>query len=263
MIPRTIIVTAQQRPANWLAGIEENNPQHRICFFDDQAARELVASHFPGDTLVAYDRIMPGAYRADLFRYCALQVLGGIYTDSSIPYSLPFSEMWDLDQDRVYLVCDKHDRAIQVAMMACNHNSRFMQLCQQRATRNILSSYYGDSPLSITGPVMAGRCFRDYTGQSQPRPGEIYAALEKGQPPVDISYRIERTNGEYRENVAEAVLVNARNEVLFPYKLNRWREHRDDKNYYWKAWNQRTVYGEKMSFLRRLASRIGSRKVPR
>jgi len=260
VIPRTIIVTARQRPSDWLAEVAENNPQHRICFFDDPEARDLVASHFPGDTLAAYDKILPGAYKADLFRYCALQVLGGIYTDSRIPYSLPFADMWDLDQDRVYLVRDKHDHAIQVAMMACNRNSRFMQLCQQRATRNILSGYYGDSPLSITGPEMAWRCFRDYTGQSQPRPGETYAALEPGQPPVDISYQIEKTSGEYRENVAEAVLVNARKERLFPYKLNRQREHRDDKNYYWKAWSRRTVYGEKMRHVRRLVSKIRNRK---
>ena len=260
MIPHTIIVTAKHCPSNWLAEIAEINPQHKIYFFDDQAARELVARHFPGDTLTAYDKIMPGAYKADLFRYCALQVLGGIYTDSRIPYSLPFSELWDLDQDRVYLVRDKHDYAIQVAMMACNRNSRFMQLCQQRATRNILSGYYGDSPFSITGPEMAWRCFREYTGQSQPRPGEIYTALEQGQPPVDVSYQVEKTSGEYRENVAEAVLINARKEVLFPYKLNLWREHRNDKNYYWKAWSQGAVYGEKMRFLRRLVSGIGKLK---
>ncbi|MFC1680649.1 glycosyltransferase [Pseudomonadota bacterium] len=257
MIPRNIIVTAKERPEAWLAQLARDNPEHSICFFDDQFAMGLVAKHFPGDSLVAYQKVRPGAYRADLFRYCALQVLGGIYTDTQIPYSLPFSEMWDLDQDRVYLVSDKRSRAIQVGIMACNQNSRFMQLCQQQATRNILANYYGESPFSITGPEMAWRCFRDYTGEPVPGLGGTYAALETGEPPVEIGYQIERTSGAYWADVAEAVVVNTDKKVLFPYKLNQFRRHRKDKDYYWKAWNRRSVYGEKMGLLGRLLSRFG------
>jgi len=213
--------------------------------------------YFPGDTLQAYDKLKPSAYRADLFRYCALQVMGGIYSDSLIPYSLPFSDMWDLEQDRVYLVRDKQSQAIQVGTMACSRDSRFMQLCQQRATRNICANYYGNSPLSITGPEMAWRCFREYTGESLPLPGKTYAAVEKGDPPVEIKYQIERTSGDYRQNVAEAVFVDAEGKMLFPYKLNRFREHRKDKSYYWKAWHRRTVYPEKTGILHGLVRKFG------
>lgn len=256
MIPNNIIVTAQECPETWLAQLARDNPHHRICFFDDRAARDLVVKYFPGDTVLAYDKVKPAAYRADLFRYCALQVMGGIYSDSMIPYSMPFSKLWDLEQDRVYLVCDKNSRAIQVGTMACNRNSRFVQLCRQRATNNICSNYYGDTPFSITGPEMAWHCFREYTGNTLPLPGKTYSALVKGDPPVEIRYQIERTSGEYRQNVAEAVFVNAEKLVLFPYKLNRFRTHRADKNYYWKAWHRRSVYGEKVRIFHGLAGKI-------
>lgn len=256
MIPRNIIVTAQKRPEAWLDQLAQNNPLHTICYFDDKAARDLIVEHFPGETVLAFDKVKPGAYRADLFRYCALQLMGGIYSDSLIPYSMPFSEMWDLDQDRVYLVCDKNMHAIQVGTMACNRNSRFMQLCQQRATHNICAGYYGDSPLGISGPEMAWRCFNEYTGESQPMAGKTYSALENDDPPVEIKYKIERTSGNYRQEVAEAVFVNTEKEVLFPYKLNRFRKHRKDKSYYWKAWHQRTVYGEKTGIFRRLVRKF-------
>ncbi len=245
MIPRNIIVTDRERPETWLAQLARDNPSHKICFFDDKASRDLIVKYFPGDTLQAYDKLKPSAYRADLFRYCALQVMGGIYTDSLIPFNLPFDEFWDLNEDRVYLVRDKNERAIQVGAMACNRDSRFMQLCQQRATRNICANYYGNSPLSITGPEMAWRCFREYTGQPLTTPGRTYSAMRTGEPPVDISYQIKKASAAYKTDVAEAVFADARGEFLFPYKLNRDRQHRSRKNYYGNAWYQRTVYGEK------------------
>ena len=245
MIPNNIIVTARERPDAWLSLVAEANPDHQIHYFDDEASRALVAQHFNGDTLAAYDKVVPKAYRADLFRYCALQVMGGIYTDPLIPYGLPFEKMWDLARDRVYLVRDKYGDTIQVASIACNRNSRFMQLCQQKATRNILNEYYGESPLSITGPQMAWRCFREYTGESLPQLGRTYAALKPGEPPVQIDYQIGITHGDYRLNVSEAVFVDRQRNVVFPYKLNRFRGHREDEKYYWKAWHRRTVYGEK------------------
>jgi len=244
MIPRNIIITARERPEKWLTELAEINPDHHIYFFDDEASRAFVAQHFPGDTLAAYDKVVPKAYRADLFRYCALQVLGGIYSDILIPYSLPFSRMWDLEQDRVYLVRDKSNSAIQVSTMACNRDSWFMHMCRQKATLNIQNNYYGVSPLSITGPEMAWRCFQEYTGKSQPRLGKTYPAVNDTDPPIQINFQLKKTFGEYKRNVAQAVFIDHRRNVLFPYKLNQFRKHRKNPDYYWKAWHRRTVYGE-------------------
>ena len=258
MIPRHIIVTARERPAAWLDDLARLNPGLKINFFNDSAARAFLVDHFPEETLTAYDKIRPGAFRADLFRYCALEIMGGIYSDTLIPYDRPFSDLWDLDQDRIYLLLDKNPGCIQVAIMACPANRLFMKRCRETATRQILQGYYGDSPLDITGPRMAGRCFNSYTGENAPTAGQIYPALAGDQPAIDLSYQVVASSGRYREEVAEAVVANSEKNPLFPYKLNTHRTHRDKPGYYWKAWRHRAVYGEWSGRVRALLARAKS-----
>jgi len=53
-------------------------------FYDDNAASSFIATHFPHEVLEAYKAITPGAFKADLFRYCVLLINGGIYADMDI-----------------------------------------------------------------------------------------------------------------------------------------------------------------------------------
>lgn len=39
-------------------------------FYDDDAAAKFLSDHFPPEVREAYDSILPGAIKADLFRYC-------------------------------------------------------------------------------------------------------------------------------------------------------------------------------------------------
>ncbi len=53
-------------------------------FYDDEAAREFLSTHFPPEVGEAYDSINPGAFKADLFRYCVLLIRGGVYADVDV-----------------------------------------------------------------------------------------------------------------------------------------------------------------------------------
>lgn len=53
---------------------------HRL--FDSAAARAMIAAHFGAETLAAYDRCAVPAMQADLFRYCALWLHGGVWMDA-------------------------------------------------------------------------------------------------------------------------------------------------------------------------------------
>lgn len=53
-------------------------------FYDDTAAGEFLSLHFPPEVREAYDAITPGAFKADLFRYCVLLIKGGIYSDMDV-----------------------------------------------------------------------------------------------------------------------------------------------------------------------------------
>ena len=53
-------------------------------FYDDDSASEFISLHFPAEVREAYDAIIPGAFKADLFRYCVLLIKGGIYADMDV-----------------------------------------------------------------------------------------------------------------------------------------------------------------------------------
>lgn len=53
-------------------------------FYLDADAEAFLATHFPPEVLEAYRALIPGAFKADLFRYCALLIHGGVYADVDI-----------------------------------------------------------------------------------------------------------------------------------------------------------------------------------
>ncbi|KAL9187784.1 hypothetical protein ACHAXT_006162 [Thalassiosira profunda] len=53
-------------------------------FYDDDSAGEFLGAHFPPEVREAYESITPGAFKADLFRYCVLLIRGGVYADMDV-----------------------------------------------------------------------------------------------------------------------------------------------------------------------------------
>jgi hypothetical protein len=53
-------------------------------FYADEDAASFLSTHFPAEVREAYDALLPGAFKADLFRYCVLLIHGGVYADVDI-----------------------------------------------------------------------------------------------------------------------------------------------------------------------------------
>jgi Glycosyltransferase sugar-binding region containing DXD motif len=53
-------------------------------FYTDDAASNFLSTHFSAQVREAYDALRPGAFKADLFRYCVLLIHGGVYADMDI-----------------------------------------------------------------------------------------------------------------------------------------------------------------------------------
>ncbi len=52
--------------------------------FHDAACSEFIAREYPPDVLMAYDSLIPTAFKADLWRYCVLYKYGGVYLDAKL-----------------------------------------------------------------------------------------------------------------------------------------------------------------------------------
>jgi hypothetical protein len=60
------------------------NSGWKYHFYTDEDAQNFLSTHFPPEVRQAYDALRPGAFKADLFRYCALLIHGGVYADMDI-----------------------------------------------------------------------------------------------------------------------------------------------------------------------------------
>jgi hypothetical protein len=53
-------------------------------FYTDDMSLNFLSTHFPPEVRQAYEALRPGAFKADLFRYCVLLIYGGVYADMDI-----------------------------------------------------------------------------------------------------------------------------------------------------------------------------------
>ena len=53
-------------------------------FYNDDDVVQFLKLHFPPQVLEAYNTLIPGAFKADLFRYCVLFIYGGVYADYDV-----------------------------------------------------------------------------------------------------------------------------------------------------------------------------------
>jgi hypothetical protein len=59
----------------------DKNPNYAYFLYDDNECDDFIKKNFDNRIYNAYCRIIPGAFRADLWRYCILYVYGGVYAD--------------------------------------------------------------------------------------------------------------------------------------------------------------------------------------
>jgi len=58
-----------------------HNPTYEYIFHNSEQRVEFIRNNFEKNVLDAYKKIIPGAYKCDLWRYCVLYTYGGFYAD--------------------------------------------------------------------------------------------------------------------------------------------------------------------------------------
>jgi mannosyltransferase OCH1-like enzyme len=131
------------------------NPEFQFHFYDDEACRDFIIKNFPEEVIQAYDGLIPGAYKADLWRLCVLYVNGGIYLDIKLSCINGF-KLIELTEKNHFVKDRILPLSIYNAVMACEKNHPFLLLSIQKIVDNVNKKYYGATPLWPTGPEMLG-----------------------------------------------------------------------------------------------------------
>ena len=134
--------------------LKAQHPRFKHHLFDDNDCREFIKNNFKSDVLEAYDSLIPGAYKADLWRLCVLFIKGGIYLDIKLICINGF-RLIELTENN-HFVKDRPVNSIYNALMACQKGNMFLYKCIRQIVENVKNKYYGNTPLSPTGPNMLG-----------------------------------------------------------------------------------------------------------
>ena len=162
-IPRIIHQTWEtlEVPVHMKRAVEswiEKNPTWTHCFHDDSTRRTLIHKHFSQRVLDAYDNIVPGAFRADLWRLCVLYVEGGVYTDVDTVSVVPLDDFLGGETEFCTSI-DLNPAHLYNTFIASVPKHPFLWETIQRIIRNVETRYYGCKEfgfLEISGPAALG-----------------------------------------------------------------------------------------------------------
>jgi len=130
--------------------IRRMNPRFRHYLFDDKECREFIKSYFKPDVLHAYDHIVPGAYKADLWRYCVLFIHGGIYLD--VKYT-PLNGFRFIQLcEKEHWVLDADGQGVYNALMVCKPRNPILFQAIRKIVQHVGERFYGNNYLAPTGP---------------------------------------------------------------------------------------------------------------
>jgi len=135
--------------------IKAKHPRFEHILFDDNECRQFIAANFDSVVLKAFDSLIPGAYKADLWRYCILYKNGGIYLD--IKYACINSFRFIELTEKEHWVLDINGNNIYNALIAVKPNNEICLKCINQIVENVRNRYYGSSCVDPTGPGLVSR----------------------------------------------------------------------------------------------------------
>ena len=146
---------------------KRNNPEIKFVIYNNDDCRSFIRNNFDEKVLNAYDRLKPAAYKADLWRYCVLYKLGGIYLDIKFMPVNGFKFIDIVDKERFMLERDgtfwsKGTYGISNAMIVVKAGNEILLDCIENIVDNVNNDFYGFNDLYPTGPGLLGQVYFEH-----------------------------------------------------------------------------------------------------
>jgi mannosyltransferase OCH1-like enzyme len=205
--------------------LQKDNPEFEYHLYDDNDCIEFIKNHFNPDVLWAFQNLIPGAYKADLWRYCILYINGGIYIDIKYKCINEFKLKCFLDKE--YYVLDRYDifygskKGIYNGLMICKPNNPLLFKLINRVVYNVKNKFYGINSLNPTGPVLFAYMYEKYVNN-----------INRNE--FELKYSSDGMNILYNDIP-----------VLELYKEYRSETNKHQKvSHYGKLWYEKKIYKE-------------------
>ena len=177
-IPKVIMQTnnvliKNTKHYNSICSILEFNPEYEYIFFDDKRCRKFLCDNFKMNILLpynenddidvvkAFDYIIPGAIKADFFRYCYLYIKGGIYLDHKIICNISFDDIID-ENDEFVLCKDDAPNSYYNGIIMCTKNNPQIYELIKACMKNIFENQYLNDIHEPTGNKLFYKYFNHF-----------------------------------------------------------------------------------------------------
>ena len=145
--------------------IRQENPDFEHHVYDSTECEQFIEEHFGKRVVEAYRKLVPVAYKTDLWRYCVLYVHGGIYLDISFEPINDFRFLQLIHKEHFSSEVILHPyrgdlyKGVSIGVMVAKAGNQRLLTCINKVVENIEKEDYGEGPYDITSAVVLGSCF--------------------------------------------------------------------------------------------------------
>ena len=211
---------------NSIISFIELNPEYTYMYYNDINARQFLRDNFSEEINYSYDLLVPGAYKADLLRYCLLYNKGGCYFDCKQILKMPIKNF--LDSNKSLVLCnDVIDKALLNAVIFSTKNNNIIEKTIKDCIYNIIHKL-GTSPLDITGPIFFFKSIKKLINNDN-------LILQNNRPPDNFN---DFCNDYYNNNIT---LKNDNQVILNRFYKGYYTDYLDTIHY-GKLYNNNEIY---------------------
>jgi mannosyltransferase OCH1-like enzyme len=148
--------------ANCIYKLTNYNPEFDYYLYSEVECELFIKNNFNIDVVNAFNTLIPGAYKSDLWRYCILYIKGGVYLDIKFYSNVKILSL--IQNNSILFVKDISwcNYSIYNAFMISPPNNIIFKYCIDNIVNSCKFKLYKNNSLDITGPCLLGRMFSKY-----------------------------------------------------------------------------------------------------
>ena len=151
---------------------KKHNPEYQFGLLDSNDREQFIQKHFEQDVVSAYQLIIPGAYKSDLFRYCYLWVEGGVYADIDTLCMGKLDDFLVPEVDFVVpidLNSSPHEGThnLSCGFFASVPRHPILMWAIQKIVFNVKNNIVPSSKLDFSGPGVLGRAVNEFLNRNE------------------------------------------------------------------------------------------------
>jgi mannosyltransferase OCH1-like enzyme len=188
----------------------------------------------------SYKRLLPGAFKADLFRLCILYEKGGLYVDCETTPYISIKKMMEkciIKENNHFFVsildCPESGGGVHNGFIYCSPKHPFIKKYIEIIIKNVSKKIYTNSPLGITGPLCFNKAINKLLNN------KYNHKFKEGMNEYgDLSFYLYKlVYGPFQYVYTNNKIIMSKKHCLLSYCLNKLKS-----NSYSRLWSDKKVY---------------------